>query len=164
MQNDILFDNIYIGHSIEDAAALQKETFDVKIKAEKAEEEATKPKEEEKPKSPSDLVFKDDPVKYIREKVDLFMTIAKTDPINAAKFVPEVAGGLGVILLIVVSVLLTLVSNAGSAPSKEQVKGAAKKAKDAVVDAKDKAAEAISTGTEKAQSEVNKRTTRASAQ
>jgi calnexin len=164
MQNDILFDNIYIGHSVEDAAALQKDTFDVKIKAEKAEEEATKPKEDEKPKSPSDLVFKDDPVKYIREKVDLFLTIAKTDPVNAIKFVPEVAGGLGAIILVVVSVLLTLVSNSGSAPSKEQVKGAAKKAKDAAVDAKDKAAEAISTGTEKAQAEVNKRTTRASAQ
>jgi calnexin len=164
MQNDILFDNIYIGHSVEDAAALAKETFDVKIKAEKAEEEATKPKEEEKPKSPSDLVFKDDPVKYIREKLDLFLTIAKNDPINAVKFVPEVAAGLGAIVLVVVSVLLTLISNAGAAPSKEQVKGAAKKAKDAAVDAKDKAAEAISTGTEKAQAEVNKRTTRASAQ
>jgi calnexin len=164
MQNDILFDNIYIGHSVEDAAALQKETFDAKIKAEKAEEEATKPKEEEKPKSPSDLVFMDDPIKYITEKVDLFLTIAKNDPINAVKFVPEVAGGLGAIVLVVVSVLLTLISNSGSAPSKEQVKGAAKKAKDAAVDAKDKAAEAISTGAEKAQAEVNKRTTRASAQ
>jgi calnexin len=29
MQNDILFDNIYIGHSIEDAEKLRKETFDL---------------------------------------------------------------------------------------------------------------------------------------
>jgi calnexin len=164
MQNDILFDNIYIGHSIEDAAALQKETFDVKIKAEKAEEEATKPKEEEKPKSPSELTFKDDPIKFAKEKLDLFITIAKNDPINAIKFVPEVSGALGVLLLIVVSALLTLVGNSVNAPSKEQVKAAAKKGKDAAVDAKDKAAEAISTGTEKAQAEVQKRTTRASAQ
>ncbi|KAF2435665.1 calnexin-like protein [Tothia fuscella] len=164
MQNDILFDNIYIGHSVEDAAALAKETFDVKVKAEKAEEEATKPKEEEKPKSPSELTFKDDPVKYVRQKIDLFVTIAKNDPVQAIKFVPEVAGGLGVLLLIVVSVLLTLLGNSVNAPSQEQIKNAAKKGKDAAIDAKDKAAEAISTGAEKAQAEVQKRTTRASAQ
>jgi len=164
MQNDVLFDNIYIGHSVEDAAALQKQTFDVKILAEKAEEEATKPKEEEqKPKSPSDLVFKDDPVKYVREKVDLFLTIAKNDPINAIKFVPEVAGGIGAILLVLVSVIATLISNSANAPSAEQMKAAANKAKDAAVDAKDKAAEAISTATEKME-DVKKRATRSTAE
>jgi calnexin len=155
MQNNILFDNIYVGHSLEDAEALKKETFDLKIAAEKAEEEATKPKEEEKPKSPSELKFMDDPVHYVKEKVDLFMTIAKNDPINAIKFVPEVAGGIGAILLVIVSILLTLISGGGAPP-----KDVGKKAKAAAVDAKDKAAEAISTATEKVQGEAQKRNLR----
>jgi calnexin len=163
MQNDILFDNIYVGHSIEEAEALKKATYDVKIVAEKAEEEATKPKEEDKPKSPSDLVFKDDPVRYIKEKVDLFITIAKNDPVNAVKFVPEVAAGFGAIIVTVIAVLLTLLTG-GSAPSKEQVNALTKKGKDAVIDAKDQAASAVSSATEKVQEEAKKRSTRSGAQ
>jgi calnexin len=163
MQNDILFDNIYVGHSLEEAEALKKATYDLKIIAEKAEEEANKPKEEDKPKSPSDLVFKDDPVRYIKEKLDLFITIAKNDPINAVKFVPEVAAGLGAIIVTVLAILLTLLTG-GSAPSKEQIKASAKKGKDAVVDAKDQAASAVSSATEKVQEEAKKRSTRSGAQ
>jgi calnexin len=37
MQKDILFDNIYIGHSIADAEKLRAETFDLKVAAEKAD-------------------------------------------------------------------------------------------------------------------------------
>lgn len=163
MQNDILFDNIYIGHSVEDAEALKKETYDIKIKTEKAEEEANKPKEPETPKSPNDLVFKDDPVLYIKEKFNLFVDIAKRDPVEAIKFVPEIAGGLGVIVVTLVAIIASALVGGGGAPSKEQVKTQAKKAKDAAVDAKDKAAEAVSSGAEKAQAEVNKRTTRSTA-
>ncbi|KAF2187816.1 calreticulin precursor [Zopfia rhizophila CBS 207.26] len=163
MQNDILFDNIYIGHSIEDAEKLKAETFDLKIAAEKAEEEANAPKSVENPKSPDDLVFKDDPVLYIKEKFNLFLTLAKKDPVEAIKFVPEVAGGLGVLAVTIIAVIVSTIVGGGAAPSKEQVKAGAKKAKDAAVDAKDKAAEAVSSGAEKAQAEANKRTTRSSA-
>ncbi|OCK80703.1 calnexin-like protein [Lepidopterella palustris CBS 459.81] len=162
MQNDILFDNIYIGHSIEDAEKLKAETFDLKIVAEKAEEEATAPKAPETPKSPMDLKFMDDPVTYITEKFNLFITIAKRDPIQAIKFVPEVAGGIGALVITVLAILISVVAG-GSAPSKEQVKDAAKKAKDATVDAKDKAAEAVTSGAEKVQAEGNKRSTRSTA-
>lgn len=164
MQNDILFDNIYIGHSVEDAEKLKAETFDLKITAEKAEEAANAPKPKPDTKSPSDLVFKDDPVKYIKEKTNLFIEIAKRDPVEAVKFVPEVAGGLGALVVGFLGLLITLLSGSGAAPSKEQVKAQAKKAKNAAVDAKDKAAEAVATGAEKAQAEVNKRTTRSAAQ
>jgi calnexin len=163
MQKDILFDNIYIGHSIADAEKLKAETFDLKNPAEKADEEANKPKPSESPKSPSDLVFTEDPVKYVKEKTALFIEIAKRDPVEAIKFVPEVAGGLGVIAVTIFALLVSLVIGSGAAPSQEQVKAQAKKAKDAAVDAKDKAAEAVSTGAEKAQAEVNKRTTRSNA-
>lgn len=163
MQNDILFDNIYVGHSLEEAEALKAATYDVKIVAEKAEEEASEPKPEDKPKSPSDLVFKDDPVRYIKEKVDLFITIAKNDPVNAVKFVPEVAAGFSAVIVAVLAILLTLLTG-GSAPSKEQVKAAAKKGKEAAVGAKDKAASAVSSATENVQDEAKKRSTRSGAQ
>ncbi|KAF2118546.1 Calreticulin family-domain-containing protein [Lophiotrema nucula] len=162
MQNDILFDNIYIGHSIEDAEKLKAETFDLKITAEKAEEEASAPKPADPPKSPSDLSFKEDPVTYVKEKWNLFVEIAKRDPVEAVKFVPEVAGGIGVLALTVIVLLVSTLAG-GAAPSKEQIKANAEKAKKAAVDAKDKAAEAVATGAEKAQAEVNKRTTRSSA-
>jgi calnexin len=163
MQKDILFDNIYIGHSIADAEKLKAETFDLKITAEKAEEEANKPKPSEDAKSPSDLVFKDDPVRYVKEKTALFIEIAKRDPVEAVKFVPEVAGGIGVLAVTLLVLLVSVVLGSGAAPSKEQVKTQAKRAKDAAVDAKDKAADAVATGAEKAQAEVNKRTTRSNA-
>lgn len=163
MQNDILFDNIYIGHSVEDAEKLRLESFVPKHAAEKADEEANKPKPKETPKSPLDLVFKDDPVTYIKEKVKLFAEIAQRDPVEAIKFVPEVAGGLGVLVVTIFAILISALVGSGAAPSKEQVKAQADKAKKAAVDAKDKAAEAVSTGAEKAQADVNKRATRSTA-
>ncbi|KAB2106902.1 Calnexin [Alternaria gaisen] len=163
MQKDILFDNIYIGHSIDDAEKLKAETFDLKHPAEKAEEEANKPKPKDTPKSPSDLVFKDDPVLYVKEKLNLFIEIAKRDPVEAVKFVPEVAGGIGVIAVTIFAILASVLLGSGAAPSQEQLKAQANKAKKTAVDTKDKAAEAVATGAEKAQAEVNKRTTRSNA-
>ncbi|KAF2719928.1 calnexin-like protein [Polychaeton citri CBS 116435] len=161
MQNDILFDNIYVGHSIEDAAKLQAETFDIKKAIETKVEEAEKPKKEDKPKSPFDLSFKDDPVLYVKEKFELFVTLAKKDPVQAVQFVPEIAAGLAVG---VVTILLLLVGVVGggakAAPSKEQVKTKASEAQDAAAKAKDQAAEAVASGSEKVKDEVNKRTTR----
>lgn len=165
MQNDILFDNIYIGHSIADAEALQKETFDVKKAVEKSEEEKDKPKKEDKPKSPMDLNFMDDPVFYVKEKLNLFIEIAKRDPIEAVKFVPEVAGGLAVGAVTVLLLLAGLLTGGSkAAPSKEQINKKAQEAKDAAARTKDQVADAVASGTDQAKDEVNKRTTRSSAQ
>src|SRR3954467_2444837 len=89
MQNNMLFDNIYISHSVDDVRKLAEETFFKKHPVEQFLEEADKPKEEEqkKPESPSALKFADYPVAYIKEKLDLFLTIAKRDPIESVKFV-----------------------------------------------------------------------------
>jgi calnexin len=164
MQSDILFDNIYIGHSVEDAAALRAETYDLKRPVEDADEAATKPKPADKPKSPSDLVFKDDPVTYVKEKFDLFLTIAKRDPIEAIKFVPEIAGGLGALVVVLIAFVVGAISlSSPAAPSKEDVKKAAQKAKDSAVSAKDHAADSVSSGADAAKAEVNKRTTRSNA-
>ena len=156
-----MFDNIYIGHSIADAEKLKAETYDVKSKIEQAEEAATKPKDTPKPKSPSDLKFMDDPVTYVKEKVDLFITIAKKDPVEAVKFVPEVAGGLGVLAVTLIAIIVGAISMSTSPPP--QIKTAAEKAKDSATTAKDKAADAASSGAEKVQAEITKRTTRSSA-
>ena len=121
MQNDILFDNIYIGHSIEDAEKFANETFVLKKAAEEALELATKPKEAEK-KSPLDLSFRDDPVTYVKEKVQFFFDVAKQDPIGAIRFVPEVAIGLALGALTVLGVLIGLLTSATAVPkAKEQV-------------------------------------------
>ena len=156
MQNDILFDNIYIGHSIEDAEKLAAETFHVKHPIEKALLEAEKPKKSDK-KDTSDLEFLDDPVVYVKEKLDLFLTIAQSDPIDAVKVVPEVAAGLAAVVLSILSIIAVIVSGITSSPAAQKAAG---DAKDKAKTVKDKAAEATATGTEKAKGEVTKRTTR----
>lgn len=161
MQSDILFDNIYIGHSIEDAEKLKAETFDIKHPIEVKEDEATKPKPADPPKSPTDLKFMDDPLLYVREKFDLFWTIAKKDPVQAAKFVPEVAGGLGVIAATLIILVVSVLASSG-ASSPPAVKKAAENVKQAAVDTKDQVVDAATSGVEKVQAEVNKRTTRSS--
>ena len=105
----------------------------------------------------------DDPVKYVKEKLDLFLTIAKKDPMEAVRFVPEVAGGLGVLVVTLIAFIAGAIAMSSSAPSKEDVKQAAKKAKEAAVDTKDRAVDAASTGVETAKAEANKRTTRSTA-
>ncbi len=164
MQSDITFDNIFIGHSVEDAAAFRAETYDVKRPIEEAEEEKTKPKPADKPKSPSDLNFMDDPVTFVKEKLELFLTLAQKDPIEAVKFMPEVAGGIGGVVALIVAIVVGLSSMGGSAaaPSKEDIKKTAQKAKEAATDAKDKAVDAAASGAETVKTEVNKRTTRSS--
>lgn len=161
MQNDILFDNIYIGHSVEDAEKLKAETYDIKIKIETAEDEASKPKEPETPKSPMDLTFMDDPVHYVREKLDLFYTLAKGDPVQAIKFMPEVAGAIGAVVAILLTIVIGLFTMSGASPP-PQVKKAAENVKKSAVDTKDQVVDAAATGSEKVQAEINKRTTRSS--
>ncbi|KAK2065906.1 calreticulin family protein [Colletotrichum caudatum] len=158
MQNDILFDNIYIGHSVEDAAKLAEETFKEKHPHEQLLELADKPKEADKPKSPNDLKFLDDPVHFIKEKLDLFITIAQKDPIEAIKFVPEVAGGIGALLVTIIAIIVGIVSS-GSAPP--AAKKAAADAKDKAKDVKDKASKAIASGADVAK-DATKRNTRSS--
>jgi calnexin len=161
MQSDILFDNIYIGHSIEDAEKFAQETFFQKHPVEQLLEIESKPKPDEKKpvRSPSDLVFLDDPVLYIKEKLELFFTIAQNNPIEAIKFVPEVAAGIAAIALSIVVVIISVVSS-GSSPA-PAAKKAASSAKAVAVDAKEKVSAAVATGAEKA-GEATKRSTRSS--
>ena len=169
MQKDILFDNIYIGHSPADAEKLKAETYDVKIGVESAAKDKDKPKDADKPASPSDLKFMDDPVTYVKEKFQLFVTIAQRDPLEAVRFVPEIAGGIGVVVATFVVAILSMFMMGGGQPP-ESVKKAADAAKDKAQQATakgqelaDQAKDAAASGAEKVQAEVSKRTTRASA-
>jgi calnexin len=158
MQNNILFDNIYIGHSVEDAESFRKETWDAKIIGEREEESASVPKFDEA--TGEEIIdFKKDPVKFVKQKVQTFIEAAKKDPVEAVKAQPEVAGPIGLALLTVIALIFTALSPA--APTKETIKKNASKAKAAVEKAKDDAAEAIATGTEKAK-DATKRATRSS--
>ncbi|EGR52201.1 calnexin [Trichoderma reesei QM6a] len=153
MTNDILFDNIYIGHSIEDAEKLANETFFVKHPIEKALAEADEPKFDDTPKSPSDLKFLDDPVTFVKEKLDLFLTIAQRDPVEAIKFVPEVAGGIAAVFVTLIAIIVGLVGlGSSSAAPKKAAATAKEKAKDV--------SEAVASGADKVKGEVTKRTTR----
>ncbi|KAI1817982.1 Calreticulin-domain-containing protein [Poronia punctata] len=158
MQADVSFDNIYIGHSVEDAKKIADETFFVKYPIENALEQAAKPKDDE-PKRVSDLKFFADPVTYIKVKLDLFLTIAAKDPVEAIKFVPEVPTAIGGLLVTLIA-LVGIFSSGGKAPA--PVKKVAADAKEKAKEAKDKAAEAVSTGAENVKAEVNKRATRSS--
>ncbi|OIW34390.1 Calreticulin-domain-containing protein [Coniochaeta ligniaria NRRL 30616] len=161
MQPNILFDNIYIGHSVDDAKKFAEETFFEKHPIEELAELADKPKEEDapKPKSPSDLKFLDDPVLYIKEKLDLFLTIAARDPIEAIRFVPEAAGGIAAVLVTIIAILVGLAGIGGSAPAAKKV---ATDVKEKAKDVADKATKAAASGAETVKGEVNKRTTRSS--
>ncbi|KAI9684077.1 MAG: hypothetical protein M1829_003347 [Trizodia sp. TS-e1964] len=163
MQSDILFDNIYIGHSIQDAEKLKSETFDIKHPIEKAEDMATKPTEPEleRKKSPLDLVFKEDPLLYIKEKLDLFLTIAKRDPLQAIQFVPEIAGGIAALLATAIALFIGIIS-LSSSPASPQVKKAVEKTKEVAKDTKEAVTEATASATEIVKSQVNKRSAKAS--
>ncbi len=191
MQNNILFDNIYIGHSVEDAERFKAATFDVKHAIEKQEDEASKPKNaaddadadaaSRKPPKDGFAGFRARPLGFVRDRLDLFFALARNDPVRAARFMPEVAVGLGAVALAVIATLVGIVASGGGAASSSassavaavppQAKQAADKAKEiadkvaeAAVDAKDRVVDATASGVEKVEAEVQKRTTRNSAE
>ncbi|KAJ5848490.1 hypothetical protein N7455_012447 [Penicillium solitum] len=157
MQNDILFDNVYIGHSVEDAEKLRQETFDVKFPIEEAEEEASKPKPEVNEEGTT-VTFQEDPVTFVRQKVNHFVELAKEDPINAAKTLPEVAGGLGALLLTMILVVVGAIGASSPAAPAE------KKGKQPAGAPKEKKEEAVTSSAETSKGGATKRTTRSSAE
>ncbi|KAH7886236.1 Calreticulin family-domain-containing protein [Phlebopus sp. FC_14] len=117
MTEDILFDNIYVGHSIADAESLLTETYSVKHAIEVANAEAAA-KEALGFDEDSVPAFSEDPVGFARAKVGLFLDDAREDPLRAVLKHKDTAAGLvGVIAVFfgMLGVLLGLVS-AGSKP------------------------------------------------
>ncbi|KAI5293674.1 hypothetical protein KEM52_005325, partial [Ascosphaera acerosa] len=119
MQNDILFDNIYIGHSVDDAKALQAETFDVKRPIEDAADIASRPKADDADAASRGATFVDSfakaPVQYVRQQAELFLRIAQVDFVEACKMVPEIAGGAVALLVTLLAIVVGTFSAGGKA-------------------------------------------------
>ncbi|KAI5786438.1 Calreticulin family-domain-containing protein [Peziza echinospora] len=158
MSNDILFDNIYIGHSVADAEKLQKETFDIKTAIEQKEDALNAPKAPEPPADSPTASFKEDPVAFIKAKLELFLALVQKDPLEAIKAVPEAAGGIIALLVTIFAVLSSLIGLA-SAPAKvpkvAEIKEKVKKA-EAKVEAKVDSSSSSDEGKKK----TSRRTTR----
>ena len=103
----------------------------------------------------------DDPVFYVQEKFKLFVEIAKRDPVEAVRFVPEVAGGLAVGVVTILVVLVGLVGGgAKAAPSKETMNAKAKEAQAQAQKTKEQVVDSVTSAADKAKEDVSKRTTR----
>jgi hypothetical protein len=98
MTEDILFDNIYVGHSLDDAKALAAQSYEVKHTAEEALNKIETPEDDSVAGLPS---FQENPVGFVRQKVLTFVDAAKVDPVTAFKSQPETAAALAAALFTV---------------------------------------------------------------
>jgi len=154
MQNGFLFDNIYIGHSEKDAAALVEESWAIKNKLEKAlepkESEPTGETIVEKAKGVAEKAqaFASDVQISIKE----FITLANQDFVDAIKKLPHIAG-----LLVIAAIipLLFITSLFSSSPKKKSPVSPSKKKDTADQKESEKKSEAAATGVES--SKVTKR-------
>jgi hypothetical protein len=110
MTEDILFDNIYVGHSAEDAKELATETFEIKKPLEVAADKPVAEDEEE-----DKISFKDDPVFFIRSRVLVFIEAARADPLQAFKSQPETGAVLVFALFTLLGMFGALVNIIGGA-------------------------------------------------
>jgi U5 small nuclear ribonucleoprotein component len=113
MTEDILFDNIYVGHSVDDAKAFAAETFDIKHSLEKAADKSAFSGEDEEEEL-DEVTFAENPVDFLRNKAFKFIALARTDPIAAWKTQPETGVALVGALLTFFGMLGTLFGLVGS--------------------------------------------------
>jgi len=113
MTEDILFSNIYIGHSVEDAKALAAETFDVKKPLEAAVKKADSADDDDE--DDEEVPFLADPSSFIRKKVFRFVDQAVLDPVGAFKSQPETGIALGAALFTLLGMIGALFGLIGSA-------------------------------------------------
>ncbi|KAF8923802.1 hypothetical protein BGZ58_002501 [Dissophora ornata] len=128
MQNDILFDNIYIGHSVEDAEALAEETWKVKYPNEKKLEALANPTPPESLSDDGSMTFSEDPLGFILQHLREFIVLAREDPMDAIHTRPLVvsvlAGVVGVsfgLMLIVLGLMSGVPESTTDSAVAEQV-------------------------------------------
>ncbi|KAG9069023.1 hypothetical protein KI688_009913 [Linnemannia hyalina] len=134
MQKDILFDNIYIGHSVADAEALAAESWEIKHAAEKRQEELANPKPKSLEGPPS---FKEDPVGFLVGHLREFIELAREDPMNAIHSRPMVSAVLAAIIGVTLGLGLILVGLLTAAPRTGTPRAASKAKKTDEVTADD---------------------------
>ncbi len=112
MTEDILFDNIYIGHSLEDAQALAKESYEIKKQIEEEAKKAAQAAVEDDEET-SEVSWKEDPAAFIRSKANKFIETAKVDPVFAFKSQPETGAALVLVLTTFFGIIGTLLGLIG---------------------------------------------------
>jgi calnexin len=110
LQNDILFDNIYIGHSVEDAKRFAEETWEVKDKIEQALEEAEAPKPKKLDDEDEEVSFFKQPIIYLRDRFEKFYTHAQEDFLEALISHPTIVGALVTLAAIGITLFLGIFS------------------------------------------------------
>ncbi|KAK3831862.1 MAG: Calreticulin family-domain-containing protein [Linnemannia gamsii] len=159
MQKDILFDNIYIGHSVNDAEALAAESWEIKHAAEKKQEELANPK----PKIDGPSTFKDDPIGFVVGHLREFIELAREDPMNAIHSRPMVSAILAAIVGVTLGLGLILVGLLTAVPRTGTPRAAskAKKTDEVTADDEDKETETNAEGKSDSKDEpaLRKRTT-----
>ena len=128
MDEDILFDNIYVGHSIEDAREFAKQTFDEKLaieqQTEKKEEDAKKAEDAKKDGAESPLGLA-----AVKERLTAFVQAAKQDPVGAVRDDPSFAGLIGAAVMGLIGLVGFVGGIAGGASKGPAGKSAVKPAK-----------------------------------
>ncbi|CAG8630225.1 6292_t:CDS:2 [Acaulospora morrowiae] len=104
MQSDILFDNIYIGHSEEDAQKFAEETWGVKYKIEKEKEDKDNKISDEE----LTVSFLDDPIKFLQQHIDEFIESFLEDPLEAIKAKPYIVAGFSAVVIFLFALLKLL--------------------------------------------------------
>ncbi|KAF8323970.1 Calreticulin-domain-containing protein [Clavulina sp. PMI_390] len=122
MTEDILFDNIYVGHSKEDAKALAAESFVIKHALEKTIKEAEKPADDATTAPSSGKTFAEDPIEWLRAQAFEFIALAQADPVGAFKAKPETGAVLVAVLLTFFGSVGALFGLVGGSSSKKPVK------------------------------------------
>jgi len=111
MTENILFDNIYVGHSIDDPKALAAETFDIKHSLEKTADKVDTGDEDSLDEPPA---FAENPVEFLRHKAFTFIALARVDPVSAFKTHPETGVALAGAILTFFGMLGALFGLVGS--------------------------------------------------
>ncbi|KAG0251772.1 hypothetical protein BG011_007379 [Mortierella polycephala] len=156
MQKDILFDNIYIGHSTVDAEALAAETWKIKYESEKKQEGLANPK----PKGPESIpTFKDDPVGFAVGHLREFIELAREDPMNAIHRRPVISAILAAIVGATLGLALILVGLLTAAPKVASARVAVKAKKTDVATADEEDKDASKAKQEDGKDEVKEGTT-----
>ncbi|KAF9581345.1 hypothetical protein BGW38_001682 [Lunasporangiospora selenospora] len=158
MQNDILFDNIYIGHSTEDAEKLAEESWKIKFDAEKKQEEKARP---EAPEVKAEKSFKEDPIGVSIRELKEFIEIAREDPMLAMNSRPIVVSVLAGVVGVSFGLFLIILGLMSGASAESNNVGKAKKTDAVTADDKEEKETKSSKGKSKEESAARKRTTAA---
>lgn len=141
MQNGFLFDNIYVGHSEDDAKKLAEETWVVKSGLEVDPEPPAAPEETLAEKASGFAEQAKVAIAKTQDQIQDFITLAKADFVGAVKELPHIAGLLVLATLIPLVFVTSLFSSKPKKVASSKKEGGEKE--------KEVKSEAVASGVEK---------------